>query len=84
MFILERKLSDESIFYEVAGELAISLTAENLENSPIFFEACQRCMNYIIKRGNPKELLIAILEQMDSFKYTVNYPGKQKEKICWH
>lgn len=68
MFILERKLSDESIFYEVAGELAISLTAENLENSPIFFEACQRCMNYIIKRGNPKELLIAILEQMDSFK----------------
>jgi hypothetical protein len=32
MFILERKLSDESIFYEVAGELAISLTAENLEN----------------------------------------------------
>jgi hypothetical protein len=25
-------------------------------------------MNYIIKRGNPKELLIAILEQMDSFK----------------
>jgi hypothetical protein len=33
MFILERKLSDESIFYEVAGELAISLTAENLENS---------------------------------------------------
>lgn len=67
-FILERKLSDESIFYEVAGELACNLNAENLENAPIFFEACQRCMSYIVKRGNPKEIVIAILEQMDTFK----------------
>ncbi|XP_052062788.1 glomulin-like isoform X1 [Mytilus californianus] len=68
MFILERKLSDESIFYELAGELAKSLTEENSKNAPIFFEACERCMNYIVKRGNPKELIIALLEQMDTFK----------------
>ncbi|XP_071173640.1 glomulin-like [Mytilus edulis] len=68
MFILERKLSDDSIFYELVGELAKSLTDENSKNVPIFFEACERCMNYIVKRGNPKELIIALLEQMDSFK----------------
>ncbi|XP_063440743.1 glomulin-like isoform X1 [Mytilus trossulus] len=68
MFILERKLSDDTIFYELAGELAKSLTEENSKNAPIFFEACERCMNYIVKRGNPKELIIALLEQMDTFK----------------
>ncbi|XP_076112061.1 glomulin-like [Mytilus galloprovincialis] len=68
MFILERKLSDDSIFYELAGELAKSLTEENSKNVPIFFEACERCMNYIVNRGNPKELIIALLEQMDTFK----------------
>lgn len=68
MFILERKFSAESVFSEIAGELARNLTMVNLENAPVFFQACQRCMNYIVQHGNPKEILIAILEQMDTFK----------------
>lgn len=66
--ILEHKLRDQSVFWEVASELTASLTEENLEQSEYFFETCQRCMNYIIENGNPKELLLAVLEQADSFK----------------
>ncbi|XP_061195864.1 glomulin-like [Saccostrea echinata] len=66
--ILEHKLKDQSVFWEIASELTANLTEENLEASEYFFETCQRCLNYIIENGNPKELLLAILEQADSFK----------------
>lgn len=66
--ILEHKLKDQSVFWEIASELTASLTEENLEQSEYFFETCQRCMNYIIENGNPKELLLAVLEQADCFK----------------
>lgn len=66
--ILEHKLKDQSVFWEIASELTANLTEENLEQHEYFFETCQRCMNYVIANGNPKELLLAVLEQADSFK----------------
>ncbi|XP_069112247.1 glomulin-like isoform X1 [Argopecten irradians] len=71
--ILEEKLSDQSIYWEVATELTKHLTAENLENYTVFFESCQRCLNYLIRTGNAKELLLALLEQTDTFNDDVKW-----------
>ncbi|XP_021341792.1 glomulin-like [Mizuhopecten yessoensis] len=65
--ILEEKLSDQSIYWEVATELTKHLTAENYEKYTVFFDSCQRCLNYLIRTGNAKELLLALLEQADTF-----------------
>lgn len=65
--ILEEKLSDQSIYWEVATELTKYLTDDNLQKRTVFFESCERCLNYLIRTGNPKELLLALLEQADTF-----------------
>ncbi|XP_033754408.1 glomulin-like isoform X1 [Pecten maximus] len=71
--ILEEKLSDQSIYWEVATELTKHLTAENFEKYTVFFESCQRCLNYLVKTGNAKELLLALLEQTDTFNDDVKW-----------
>ncbi|KAK3098382.1 hypothetical protein FSP39_018974 [Pinctada imbricata] len=67
-FILEHKLAHTNIFWEVTSELVNSMTHENLNNHTYFFESCERCLNYIVENGNPKEILLALLEQADCFK----------------
>ena len=67
-FILEHKLKHQTIFWEVTGDLVNCMTADNLNNHTYFFETCDRCLNYIVENGNPKEILLAVLEQADSFK----------------
>lgn len=66
--ILEYKLKDQFVFWEIALELIANLIEENLEQYEYFFEICQRCMNYVIVNGNFKELLLVVLEQVDFFK----------------
>lgn len=66
--ILEYKLKDQFVFWEIVSELIVNLIEENLEQYEYFFEICQRCMNYVIVNGNFKELLLVVLEQVDFFK----------------
>ncbi|CAL1536529.1 unnamed protein product [Lymnaea stagnalis] len=66
-FILEHKLNDESIFWDLILKIGGSIDAETAENHPGFFDVCNRCLQYLIKVGNPKEILLALLEQMDRF-----------------
>lgn len=72
-FILEDKISDQTIFWELATDLCQCLTQENFENFEGFFDACERCLKYLIKNGNSKELLLALLEQADSFKDDIKF-----------
>uniref|UniRef100_A0A2C9KQ70 Glomulin n=1 Tax=Biomphalaria glabrata TaxID=6526 RepID=A0A2C9KQ70_BIOGL len=66
-YILEHKLKEDSIFWEMILNLGSCITTEMNENDPGFFDVCIRCLVYIIKVGNPKETLLALLEQIDNF-----------------
>ncbi|XP_035825701.1 glomulin isoform X1 [Aplysia californica] len=66
-YILEHKFKDQSVFWELILKIGNCVHAVNSENNPAFFDVCNRCLVYLVKVGNPKETLLAILEQMDSF-----------------
>ncbi|KAH9490973.1 hypothetical protein Btru_032366 [Bulinus truncatus] len=66
-YILEHKLKEESIFWELVLNLGSCINSDMNEKDPGFFDVCYRCLLYIIKVGNPKELLLALLEQIDNF-----------------
>jgi len=65
-YILEHKLKAQSIFWELILKIGEHMNADNNENNQAFFDVCNRCLSYLIKVGNPKETLLAVLEQMDS------------------
>ncbi|XP_071085607.1 glomulin-like isoform X1 [Haliotis cracherodii] len=72
-YILEHKLSDQSVFWELTSELTQYVTEDILDKNPNFFEACERCLSYLVRNGNPKEMILALLEQADSFNDDVKY-----------
>lgn len=61
-YVLERKYSDQTIFFDVASDIVQCLTQANLEENPGFFETCERCLKYLVQTGKPRLLLLAILE----------------------
>jgi len=71
--ILEDKFKDDSKFWELMGMLGECINKENLKCSPGFLDVCERCMRYIINVGNVKELLLALLEQADTFDDSVKF-----------
>ena len=71
--IIEDKYEDENNFWELLGVLGSCLTKDNFDSHCDFFEACESCMVYILDEGNPKELLLALLEQADSFNESVRF-----------
>ncbi|XP_046329562.1 glomulin-like isoform X1 [Haliotis rufescens] len=72
-YILEHKLSDQSVFWELTSELTQYVTEDILDKNPNFFEACERCLSYLVRNGNPKEMILALLEQADCFNDDVKY-----------
>uniref|UniRef100_A0A0B7AJE7 Glomulin n=1 Tax=Arion vulgaris TaxID=1028688 RepID=A0A0B7AJE7_9EUPU len=66
-YILEHKLKDENIFWELILQIGNCINAETSETAPDFFDVCCRCLLYLVKVGNPKETLLALLEQVDTF-----------------
>lgn len=71
--ILEDKFNVESEHWELVSILGDCITEENFKNCPSFVSVCERCMNYILKVGNPKELLLALLEQADGFNDSTKF-----------
>lgn len=71
--ILEDKFKDESKFWELISVLGECVCRENFNTAPGFLEVCERCLRYIINVGNPKELLLACLEQADTFEDSVKF-----------
>ena len=67
-YILEHKLKEDSIFWDLILKIGDSIKLEILENHPEFFDVCNRCLLYLAKVGNPKEGLLAFLQQMDTFE----------------
>ncbi|KAK3732039.1 hypothetical protein RRG08_026426 [Elysia crispata] len=67
-YILEHKLKEESIFWDVILKIGECVKFEVMENHPEFFDVCNRCLLYLAKVGNPKESLLAFLQQMDTFE----------------
>lgn len=66
-YILEHKLKEESIFWDLILKIGACVTSENNESNQGFFDVCNRCLLYLVKVGNPKEILLALLEQVDNF-----------------
>ncbi|RUS80096.1 hypothetical protein EGW08_012142 [Elysia chlorotica] len=67
-YVLEHKLKEESIFWDVILKIGACIKFEVMENHPEFFDVCNRCLLYLAKVGNPKENLLAFLQQMDTFE----------------
>lgn len=65
--ILEHKTKHDSIFWELILRIGKCIDAETFEHHPEFFDVCCRCLMYLVKVGNPKETLLALLEQVDTF-----------------
>ncbi|XP_050397526.1 glomulin isoform X1 [Patella vulgata] len=72
-FVLDRKLSDETIYWEVCSEVCHHITEHNCINNNILFEACEMCLRYMVTEGNPKELLLALLEQCEFFDDDIRF-----------
>ncbi|XP_067651422.1 glomulin-like isoform X1 [Haliotis asinina] len=72
-YILEHKLSNQSVFWELTSVLTQYITKDILDKNPNFFEACERCLSYLVRNGNPKEMILALLEQADCFNDDVKY-----------
>lgn len=66
-YILEHKTKEESIFWELILRIGQCINAETSERHAEFFDVCCRCLMYLVKVGNPKECLLALLEQVDTF-----------------
>lgn len=71
--IIDDKYEDENNFWELLGMLGQCLTKENFDSHSEFFEACEACMVYILDEGNPKELLLALLEQADTLNESTRF-----------
>lgn len=61
-YVLEQDLSEQTIFFDLTSDIVHCLTQENLEQNPSFFETCEHCLAHLIKKGKPRVLLLAILE----------------------
>lgn len=72
-YILEHKLRDESLYWELILKIGEKISAKVCEDNPVFFDTCNRCLAYLVKMGKPKEMLLAVLEQMDTFIDDVKY-----------
>ena len=71
--IIEDNYEDENNFWELVNLLGACLTKDNFDDYENFFEACESCMVYILDQGNPKELLLALLEQADTFDESTRF-----------
>ncbi|XP_060587268.1 glomulin-like isoform X1 [Ruditapes philippinarum] len=71
--ILEDKFNEESEHWELISILGECITQENFDTCPGFVTVCERCMKYVLNVGKPKELLLALLEQADSFSDSVKF-----------
>ncbi|KAH3768817.1 glomulin-like isoform X2 [Dreissena polymorpha] len=71
--ILEDKLRDESLNWQLLSLLGPAVNEENFNSCPGFVEVCERCMKYLVTVGNPDELVYALLEQADSFDDHVRF-----------
>ena len=71
--IIQNEYDDENNFWELLSILGACLTKNNFDKYGEFFEACESCMVYIVDKGNPKELLLALLEQTDGFNETIRF-----------
>lgn len=71
--ILEDKLKDDTKFWELISSLGECVNKDNLQTAPGFLDVCERCLRYVINVGNAKELLLALLEQADSFDDCVKF-----------
>lgn len=66
-YILEHKIKDGSIFWELILKIGDCVDSKTCESDPDFFDVCCRCLLYLVKVGNPRETLLALLEQVDTF-----------------
>ena len=71
--IIQDEYDDENNFWELLSILGACLIKDNFDSHGEFFEACESCMVYIVDKGNPKELLLALLEQADTFNETIRF-----------
>ena len=71
--IVEDLYDDENNYWELLSLFGECLTRENFDNYNEFFESCESCMVYILDQGNPKELLLALLEQADTFTEHIRF-----------
>ena len=71
--IIDDGYDDENNFWDMLNLFGECLTKDNFENHDKFFKACESCMLYILDQGNPKELLLALLEQADTFTEHVRF-----------
>ncbi|XP_064599170.1 glomulin-like isoform X2 [Liolophura sinensis] len=61
------------IFWDFATEICKHLTNAIYEEAAVFFETCEEGLKYLIENGNPKELLIIILEHIDDDRDDLKY-----------
>lgn len=71
--ILEDKFNVHTEHWELISILGDCINDENLKVCPGFVSVCESCMNYILDVGNPKELLLALLEQADGFNDSTKF-----------
>ncbi|KAK7115312.1 glomulin-like [Littorina saxatilis] len=67
-YVLEQRLPDPEQFWELTTLLAPCLTTENLEEMPRFFTTVRRCLTHFSRHGKPKEMVLALLEQIEGFQ----------------
>ena len=67
-YILEQRLPEPQQFWELISLLAPCLTTENLEEKPHFFTTVRRSLAHFSRHGNPKEMVLAFLEQVEGFQ----------------
>ena len=71
--ILEDKYNQEDQFWELLGILGEGVSEDNYNASFGFFDACEHCLKYLVRVGNPKELLLALLEQGDTLNDPIRF-----------
>jgi hypothetical protein len=67
-YILEQRLADPEQFWELTTLLAPSLTTKNLKENPRWFTTVRRCIAHFARNGKSKEMVLALLEQIEGFK----------------
>lgn len=71
--ILEQNLCDHDIIWDLASEIITVISAETSDKQPGFFEVCEDCLNHLIECGNAKELLLALLENTDTYEDDIRF-----------
>ena len=54
--------------WDLVPKVCDCLTNENFEKNPDFFHSCERFLLRVADLANPKEVLLGVLEQADTFK----------------